>query len=74
MEIFNDGANGMKTKTIVILVLAVLAVVLVIQNSALVEFRIFFWKIIMSRLIFMAGLLAVGFILGFFTAKLREKA
>lgn len=56
------------------MVLAVLAVVLVIQNSALVEFRIFFWKIIMSRLIFMAGLLAVGFILGFFTAKLREKA
>jgi uncharacterized integral membrane protein len=63
----------MKTKTIVILVLIVLAVVLVIQNSTLVEFRIFFWKIVMSRLIFMVGLLALGFVLGFLVAKLREK-
>jgi len=63
----------MKTKTIVILVLIVLAVVLVIQNSAMVELQIFFWKIIMSRIIFMVGLLAVGFVLGFLVAKLKEK-
>jgi uncharacterized integral membrane protein len=63
----------MKTKTIVILVLIVLAVVLVIQNSALVELQIYFWKIIMSRIIFMVGLLALGFAMGFLAAKLREK-
>ncbi|MBL7082656.1 MAG: LapA family protein [Candidatus Aminicenantes bacterium] len=64
----------MKTKTIVILVLIVLAVVLVIQNSAMVELQIFFWKIIMSRIIFMVGLLAVGFALGFLATKLKKKS
>ena len=63
----------MKTKTILILVLIVLAVVLVIQNSAMVEFQIFFWKIIMSRIIFMVGLLVVGFALGFLLARLTKK-
>ncbi len=64
----------MKTKTIVILVLVVLALVLVIQNSAMVELQIYFWKIIMSRIIFMVGLLALGFVLGFLVAKLKEKS
>ncbi len=63
----------MKTKTIVILALVALAVILVIQNAGLVEFRIYFWKVIMSRLIFMAGLLAVGFALGFLVAKSKVK-
>lgn len=64
----------MKTKTIVILVLIVLALVLVIQNSAMVELRIFFWRIIMSQIIFMVGLLALGFALGFLVAKLGKKS
>ncbi len=63
----------MKAKTILILILVVLAGVLVIQNSAMVELQIYFWKIIMSRIIFMVGLLAVGFALGFFVAKLTKK-
>jgi uncharacterized integral membrane protein len=63
----------MKTKTIFVLVLIVLAVVLVIQNSAMVELQIFFWKIIMSRIIFMVGLLVVGFALGFLLARLTKK-
>ena len=63
----------MKTKTIVILILVLLAVVLVIQNSTMIELRIFFWRIIMSRIIFMVGLLAMGFALGFLVAKLRVK-
>lgn len=56
------------------MVLVALAVVLVIQNAGLVEFKIYFWKIIMSRLIFMAGLLALGFALGFLVAKLKAKS
>ncbi len=64
----------MKTKTILILVLVALAIVLVIQNSAMVELQIYFWKIIMSRIIFMVGLLAVGFALGFLVAKQKEKS
>lgn len=74
MEILKSGGRKMKTKTIVILVLIVLALVLVVQNSGMAELRIFFWKIIASRVIFTVGLLAVGFVLGYMVAKLRVKS
>jgi uncharacterized integral membrane protein len=64
----------MKAKTILILVLVALAVVLAIQNSEIVTLQLFFWKIMMSRIIFMVGLLAVGFALGFLVAKQKEKS
>ncbi len=63
----------MKPKTIIILVLMVLAVVIVIQNSQMVTLQLFFWKIMMSRIIFIVGLLVVGFSLGFLVAKMTHK-
>ena len=63
----------MKPKTIIILILIVLAIVIVIQNSEIVTLQLFFWKIMMSRIIFMVGLLAVGFVLGFLVAKMTQK-
>jgi uncharacterized integral membrane protein len=64
----------MKPKTIVILVLIVLAIVIVLQNSQMVTLQLFFWKIMMSRIIFMVGLLVVGFALGFLVAKMTQRA
>ena len=63
----------MKPKTIIILVLIVLAIVIIIQNSEMVTLQFFFWKIMMSRIIFMVGLLVVGFALGFLVAKMTQK-
>jgi uncharacterized integral membrane protein len=63
----------MKSKTIIILVLVVLAVVIVIQNSEMVTLQLFFWKIMMSRIIFMVGLLVVGFVLGILVSKRKIK-
>lgn len=63
----------MKPKTIVILVLIVLAIVIVLQNSQMVTLQLFFWKIMMSRIIFMVGLLVVGFALGFLVAKMTQR-
>ena len=63
----------MKSKTIIILVLVVLAVVIIIQNSEMVTLQLFFWKIMMSRIIFMVGLLAVGFVLGILVTKRMAK-
>ena len=63
----------MKPKTIIILLLIVLAIVVVIQNSEMITLKLFFWKIMMSRIIFIVGLLAVGFILGFLVAKKTQK-
>ena len=63
----------MKPKTIISFVLIVLAIVIVIQNSEMITLQLFFWKIMMSRIIFMVGLLAVGFMLGFLVAKMIQK-
>ena len=63
----------MKPKTIIILILVVLAVIVVLQNTEIVTLQIFFWKISMSRIIFISFLLLMGFILGFLVAKLVRR-
>lgn len=62
-----------KSKTVLIIILAVLAIVIVMQNSEIVTLQLFFWKIMMSRIIFMVGLLAVGFVLGILVTQRKTK-
>ncbi len=63
----------MKFKTIVVLAIIVLIVIIFIQNTEVVEFKIFFWKLQMSRIILMPGILLVGFIIGYITAKINRR-
>jgi uncharacterized integral membrane protein len=63
----------MKQKTIIILVLIVLAFVILIQNTQVVEVQIFFWKIAMSRIIMIAFMLIVGFVVGYLVAMTKKK-
>lgn len=63
----------MKPKTIIILILVVMAVIVILQNTEIVTLQLFFWKISMSRIIFISFLLLVGFILGFLVAKLVKQ-
>jgi len=63
----------MTPKTIIILVLIVLAAIVLIQNTEIVTLQLLFWKISMSRIIFMAFLLIVGFGLGYLAAALVKK-
>lgn len=55
----------MQTKTIVILILLVLAVVIFFQNTQVVSFRLFFWTINMSRIILFVFAMIVGIIIGY---------
>jgi len=64
---------SMTPKTIIILVLIVLAAIVLIQNTEIVTLQLLFWKISMSRIIFMAFLLIVGFGLGYLAAALVKK-
>jgi uncharacterized integral membrane protein len=59
----------MKPKYIVILILMLLAVVFVIQNSAMVTIKLFFWSISMNQIIMICGLLLVGFLIGFLVTR-----
>ena len=63
----------MKAKTIVVLVLVVMFLILLIQNTEVVEFSFYFWELSMSGIIFLPGILITGFIIGYLTAVIRTK-
>jgi len=54
----------MSFKNILIIVLIVLALIVILQNSGVVSFHILFWQISMSRILMLSFLLLVGFLLG----------
>jgi uncharacterized integral membrane protein len=56
----------MKAKTIIIIVLVVLALIILFQNTQVVEFGLLFWKPEMSKILMLFIALVVGFIVGFF--------
>ena len=58
----------MKTNLIIIIILVVLSLILVIQNTEVVDFQLFFWTISMSRIIMISFLVLVGFFLGLLVA------
>jgi uncharacterized integral membrane protein len=54
----------MKTQHIIIIILAVLALIIALQNTEVVTFSLFFWTISMSRILMMACFLLVGVFVG----------
>ena len=58
----------MKTKTIIIAIVAILLLIIILQNTQVVSLRLFFWTISMSRIILLALTLIVGFALGYAAA------
>lgn len=63
----------MKAKQILMAVLAVIVVVLIIQNSTLVPFRILFWDTYMPVFFLVLGVFAVGLLIGYLAAKVDRK-
>lgn len=55
----------MKAKTIIIIVLIALFLIVLFQNTQVVELRLLFWTISMSRIILFPLTLLVGLIIGF---------
>jgi uncharacterized integral membrane protein len=63
----------MKIKTVFILFLLFLFLIILLQNTEVVSFRIYFWELSMSRIILLPAVLIIGFIIGFIIAKIRRK-
>jgi len=64
----------MKTKILIVAVLLALIIILLVQNTQEVVFRIYLWKISMSQVILVPLAVLVGFLFGYFVAKMgREK-
>ena len=54
----------MRARSVIIIVLVLLSLTLVAQNTQVVSFRLWFWDLTMSRVLLLAGGLAVGVIIG----------
>lgn len=60
----------MKAKSIIIIVLAIVALILIVQNTEVVPIQLLLWRIWMSRIVLIILMLAIGFGIGFVLAKL----
>ena len=63
----------MKAKSVVIIVLAVIALILIIQNTEVVPVQLLLWRIWLSRIVLIILMLAIGFGIGFVLAKLTGR-
>lgn len=59
----------MKPKNIALVVLGILLLVVLLQNTQVVSVRFLFWKLSMSRIILLPLVMFIGFIVGFFVGK-----
>jgi uncharacterized integral membrane protein len=59
-----------KPKTILWFVIVVLILIIFFQNTQVVSFRIFFWKISMSQIILIPLTMIIGLVLGYVIGKL----
>ena len=60
-------------KNVVLIVLGVLIVILMIQNSRPIEFCFLSWKYKVSQLLLVVIVLVLGFLAGFITAKVSGR-
>lgn len=64
----------MKPKVIIILVLIVVFLIVILQNTQVIEFQMLFWKIEMSRIIVITFMMLLGFVLGYLVARMEKEA
>jgi len=61
----------MKPKSVVLLVVIILFLIILIQNTQVVTFRLFFWKIAISQIILVPLTMLIGFVVGYMVARVR---
>jgi len=62
----------MKPKTIIILILLIICLVILIQNTEVVTLQVFLWSITMSRILLIPLLIIIGFVIGYLAAALKK--
>jgi uncharacterized integral membrane protein len=62
-----------KTKLIIALLIAIITVIVVLQNTEAVQTRLLFVTVTMPRVLMLFLMLAIGFILGIITALSRTR-
>jgi uncharacterized integral membrane protein len=65
--------GGFKAKLISLVVILILVLVVLAQNSAEVTFRFLFWSAQVSQLLLVLIVLAAGFVAGYVVALMRRR-
>jgi len=63
----------MHWKTLIAIILLVLAAIFTVQNATVVSIQFLFWKLEVSRVLMVIFLLGIGFALGWITASLKTR-
>ena len=64
MYFTDEKKSQAKTKLIILGIIAVLVIIVLLQNSQVVTFRLFFWQISISQILLMPLTLLFGFAVG----------
>lgn len=63
----------MKAKVIAGIVLVVLLAVLLVQNTAVVTYRLLFWTIRLSQILLVPLIALLGFLIGYIAGSIRRR-
>lgn len=63
----------MKAKLVILMILLILFTIFVTENTEEVGVMLFFWPIMLSKIVLLIITLVVGFVLGLITAALSER-
>jgi uncharacterized integral membrane protein len=63
----------MKAKGIIIIILTIIALILIVQNTEIVPLQLLFWRVWMSRIVMIVLMLAIGFGIGYVLAAVGRK-
>jgi uncharacterized integral membrane protein len=61
-------------KTIVFCILVALVIIFVLQNTQVVGFQFFAWKVSMSRALLLLGTFLIGVVVGWLSGRIKPKA
>ncbi|KPL15059.1 hypothetical protein AMJ74_02260 [candidate division WOR_3 bacterium SM1_77] len=63
----------MKLKSIILVILGILAFVIIMQNTRVVTVQLFFWQLVMSRIVLILVMMAIGVAIGYIIARAGRK-
>lgn len=61
----------MKPKKVLVLIIVVLCLIVLFQNTGTVTLSFLFWDFSMSKVFLLPIVLAIGFVLGYFVARMK---
>ena len=63
----------MKIKAVIITVLIMILFTIIVQNTEAVPFKLLFWELSLSMIVWLLLVLIIGFILGYIIGTIKER-